>query len=91
MLPSILPGTGVGRDGDSSLYDLPERGREGVCDRRVTIPTSRVADTIESGRQAGAQVRRKPAETDDNSFAENLEKIGFLKELWGSEALGKRW
>jgi len=30
-------------------------------------------------------VRRKPAETYDNSFAENLEKSGFLKELWATK------
>ena len=62
-----------------------------LVNRRVTIPASRVVDTIEAARQAGAQVRRKPSETYDNSFAENLEKSGYLKDLWGSEALGKQW
>jgi len=62
-----------------------------LVNRRVTIPASRVADTIEAARQAGAQVRRKPSETYDNSFADNLEKSGFLKDLWGNEALGKQW
>src|SRR5918996_338749 len=61
-----------------------------MINRRVAIPASRVTDAIESARQAGANVRRKPAETYDNSFAENLEKSGFLKELWG-EAPGKKW
>jgi hypothetical protein len=28
-------------------------------------------------------VRKKAAEIIDNGFAENLEKNGFLKELWG--------
>jgi ribosomal protein S8 len=50
-----------------------------------------VTDTIENARQAGANVRRKAAETYDNSFAENLEKSGFLKELWGGEVPGKKW
>jgi hypothetical protein len=30
-------------------------------------------------------VRKKPAELFDNSFAEQLQKSGFLKEIWGSE------
>ena len=62
-----------------------------LVNRRMTIPASRVAETIEAARQAGGQVRRKPNETYDNSFAESLEKSGYLKELWGSEALGKQW
>jgi ABC-type nitrate/sulfonate/bicarbonate transport system substrate-binding protein len=62
-----------------------------LVNRRVTIPASRVADTIESARQAGAQVRRKPSETYDNGFAENLAKSGFLKDLWGGEVPGKPW
>ena len=57
--------------------------------RPVTVPAARVAAAIESARQAGANVRRKPAETYDNSFAEHLEKSGFLRELWGSEAAAK--
>jgi hypothetical protein len=36
-------------------------------------------------------VRRKPAEIFDNSFAENLERSGFLKELWGGEIPAKKW
>ena len=49
-----------------------------LVNRRMTIPASRVAETIEAARQAGGQVRRKPNETYDNSFAESLEKC-FLK------------
>jgi ABC-type nitrate/sulfonate/bicarbonate transport system substrate-binding protein len=62
-----------------------------LVNRRITIPASRVANTIENSRHAGANVRRKPAETYDNSFAENLEKSGFMKELWGGEVPGKKW
>lgn len=62
-----------------------------LINRRITIPASRVAETIENARHAGANVRRKPAETYDNSFAEHLEKSGFMKELWGGEAPGKKW
>jgi ABC-type nitrate/sulfonate/bicarbonate transport system substrate-binding protein len=62
-----------------------------MINRRIAVPVSRVTDTIENARQAGANVRRKPAETYDNTFAENLEKSGFLKELWGGEVPGKKW
>jgi len=62
-----------------------------LMNRRLTIPVSRVAEAIEHVRQSGANVRRKPAETYDNSFAEHLDHSGFLKELWGAEILGKKW
>lgn len=62
-----------------------------LVNRRITIPSTRVKETIEQVRQSGGNVRRKPAETYDNSFAEHLYKSGFLKELWGAEDLGKKW
>ncbi|MBM4263271.1 MAG: ABC transporter substrate-binding protein [Deltaproteobacteria bacterium] len=62
-----------------------------LVNRRVTVPVSRVVETIEAARQAGAQVRRKANETYDNSYAEHLEKSGFLKDLWGGEVPGKKW
>jgi ABC-type nitrate/sulfonate/bicarbonate transport system substrate-binding protein len=61
-----------------------------LVNRRLAIPASRVAETIETARQAGANVRRKPAETYDNSFAEHLEKSGFLRELWGADVPEKK-
>ena len=70
-----------------SAYDAYARQ---LVNRRLSIPASRVAQAIESARQAGANVRRKPAETYDNSFAEHLEKSGFLKELWGGDVPGKK-
>lgn len=62
-----------------------------LVNRRVTVPASRVSEAIENARHVGANVRRKPAETYDNSFAENLDKSGFLKEIWGGEVPGKKW
>lgn len=62
-----------------------------LVNRRVTVPAARVGESIENARQAGTNVRRKPAETYDNSFAENLQKSGFLQELWGGEVPGKQW
>ena len=40
---------------------------------------------MEVARDAGAKVTKKANEIVDNSFAENLEKSGFLKELWGGK------
>ena len=62
-----------------------------LVNRRVTVPAARVGESIENARQAGTNVRRKPAETYDNSFAEHLQKSGFLQELWGGEVPGKQW
>lgn len=66
-----------------SAYDAYARR---LVNRSMAVPGARVAAAIESARQAGANVRRKPGETYDNSFAENLDKSGFLKQLWGSDA-----
>jgi ABC-type nitrate/sulfonate/bicarbonate transport system substrate-binding protein len=66
-----------------SAYDAYARQ---LVNRRLAVPASRVTEAIETARHAGANVRRKPAETYDNSFAENLEKSGFLRELWGDPA-----
>lgn len=61
-----------------------------LVNRSLAIPARRVAETIENARQGGANVRRKAAEIYDNSFAANLEKSGFLKELWGRDIARKR-
>jgi ABC-type nitrate/sulfonate/bicarbonate transport system substrate-binding protein len=74
-----------------SLQSAYDAYAKQLVNRRVTIPASRVADTIENARQGGTTVRRKPAETYDNSFAEQLESSGFLRELWGNEIPGKKW
>jgi NitT/TauT family transport system substrate-binding protein len=62
-----------------------------LVNRRLFIPAGRVVKAVEMARQSGAHVRRKPSEIYDNSFAENLERTGFLKELWGSEIPAKKW
>jgi NitT/TauT family transport system substrate-binding protein len=59
--------------------------------RRLFIPAGRVVKAVELVRQSGAHMRRKPSELYDNSFAENLDRSGFLKELWGIELPPKRW
>ena len=61
-----------------------------LVNRRVAVPAWRVTEAIDNLRQSGANVRRKPGEIYDNSFAENLAKSGFLRELWGDEVPGKK-
>jgi ABC-type nitrate/sulfonate/bicarbonate transport system substrate-binding protein len=56
-----------------------------LINRRMMVPPKLVADTIEMAREERITVRRKPSEVFDNTFVENLEKSGFLKELWGGK------
>ena len=56
-----------------------------ILDRTMVVPGRAVAETVELARQEGAPIRRKPEEIYDNSFVNNLEKSGFLKEIWGNE------
>lgn len=55
----------------------------------MIVPAKRVAETLETARQDGMKIRRKPGEIFDNSFVEQLEKSGFMKDLWAN-ALEKR-
>ena len=56
-----------------------------LINRRLIVPENTVAGVIEVAREQGTNIRRKAAEIVDNRFAEDLEKSGFLKELWGAE------
>jgi len=56
-----------------------------IVDRMIIVPGKSVSEAVEIARETGTIVRRKPEELYDNSFVTNLEKSGFLKELWGSE------
>ena len=56
-----------------------------LINRRMILPESTVAGVIEVAREQGTTVRKKAPEIIDNTFAENLDKSGFLKEVWGSE------
>src|SRR6266540_1771146 len=56
-----------------------------ILDRTMVVPGKAVAEAVELARESGTPVRRKPEEIYDNSFVSNLEKSGFLKEIWGSE------
>jgi NitT/TauT family transport system substrate-binding protein len=56
-----------------------------LVNRRLSVPETSVAGVIEVAREQGTNVRRKASEMIDNRFAEDLDKSGFLKELWGGE------
>jgi NitT/TauT family transport system substrate-binding protein len=56
-----------------------------IVDRTMVVPPKSVAEALEIARDTGTIVRRKAEELYDNSFVNNLEKSGFLKELWGGE------
>jgi ABC-type nitrate/sulfonate/bicarbonate transport system substrate-binding protein len=56
-----------------------------IIDRRMIVPASAVADSVELVRPSGIHIRKRAEEIYDNTFVNNLEKSGFLKELWGSE------
>ena len=65
-----------------SAYDVYAKE---ILDRTMVVPGKAVAETIELARESGSPIRKKPEEIYDNSFVNNLEKSGFMKEIWGSE------
>jgi NitT/TauT family transport system substrate-binding protein len=69
-------------DALQSAYDAYAKT---LVNRRLIVPENAVAGGIEVAREQGTNVRRRAAEIIDNSFAENLEKSGLLKEIWGGE------
>src|SRR5262245_13839662 len=70
------------KDADT-LQSAYEAYAKRLINRRMIIPAKMVAETIEIARADGTVIRRKPSEVFDNSFVENLDKSGFMKELWG--------
>ena len=65
-----------------SAYDAYARL---LVNRRMVVPENTVAGVIDFAREQGTNVRKKAQEIVDNAYAENLEKSGFLKELWGAD------
>jgi NitT/TauT family transport system substrate-binding protein len=56
-----------------------------LINRRLIVPANAVADSVEVAREAGTRVTRKAPDLFDNSFAESLDKSGFMRELWGGK------
>jgi len=65
-----------------SAYDAYAKS---LVNRRLIVPVNAVTQAVEMAREEGTLIRKKPAEIIDNSFAEQLDKSGFLKELWGKQ------
>jgi NitT/TauT family transport system substrate-binding protein len=55
-----------------------------LINRRLIVPAAAVADSVEVAREAGTKVTKKATDLFDNAFAENLDKSGYMKELWGA-------
>ena len=51
--------------------------------RRLVVPANAVAESVEVARENGFKVTKRAADLIDGSFVDNLEKSGFLKDLWG--------
>lgn len=56
-----------------------------ILDRTMIVPGKAIAEAVDLARESGTPVRKKPEDLYDNSFVLNLEKSGFLKEIWGNE------
>ena len=65
-----------------SSYDAYAKS---IINRRMIVPANQVAEAVELARKTDTNVRRKAAELFDNTFAEDLDKSGFLKEIWGGK------
>jgi ABC-type nitrate/sulfonate/bicarbonate transport system substrate-binding protein len=65
-----------------SAYDAYAKS---MVNRRLIVPVNAVTQAVEMAREEGTLIRKKPAEIMDNSFADHLDKSGFLKELWGKQ------
>ncbi len=69
------------QDALQSSYDAYAKS---IINRKMLVPADQVAEAVELAR-AETNVRRKATEIFDNSFAVDLDKSGFLKELWGGK------
>jgi ABC-type nitrate/sulfonate/bicarbonate transport system substrate-binding protein len=70
-------------DDQETLQSAYEAYANSLVNRRMIVPANAIADAVEVAREAGANIKRKPSDLFDNSFAEHLEKSGFLRLIWG--------
>jgi len=70
------------QDSLQSAYDAYAKA---LVNRRMIVPPNMVAAAVDVARELGTNIKRKTPELFDNSFAEHLDKSGFLRELWGTE------
>ena len=69
-----------------SLESSYQAYAKSIINRRMIVPGDAVAEAMDIARESGTNISRKPEDLFDNTFAEHLDKSGFLKELWGGEA-----
>jgi len=72
---------------DDALQASYDAYAKRLINRRMLVPVNAVAEGVEIVRESATKVTKKASEMVDNSFAENLERSGYLKELWGGKAL----
>jgi NitT/TauT family transport system substrate-binding protein len=56
-----------------------------LINRRLVVPINAVSESVDVAREAGTKVTKKATDLFDNSFADNLEKTGVLREIWGGK------
>src|SRR6266576_1068918 len=71
------------KDADT-LRSASQAYAKNLINRRMIVPAKMVAENLDLAREDGAVIRKKANEIFDNTFVDNLDKSGFMKELWGS-------
>lgn len=69
---------------EAALQSAYQAYARSIVNRSLLIPGNAVAEGLENARAIGVNVKKKSEELFDNTFALDLEKSGFLKELWGA-------
>ncbi len=77
------------KDADT-LRSAYEAYAKNLINRRMIVPAKMVAENLDLAREDGAVIRKKANEIFDNTFVDNLDKSGFMKELWGSAVPDER-
>jgi NitT/TauT family transport system substrate-binding protein len=72
---------------DDALQSAYDAYAKLLVNRRMVVPENTVTGIIDFAREQGTNVRKRAQDIVDNTFADNLDKSGFLKEIWGAELL----
>ena len=76
-------------DDPEALQSAYDTFSKTLINRSMIVPAKAVEEAVQIAREDGTNIRKKPEDLYDNSFVENLEKSGFLREIWGSSVPGK--
>ena len=76
-------------DDPEALQSAYDTFSKTLINRSMIVPAKAVEEAVQIAREDGTNIRKKPEELFDNSFVENLEKSGFLREIWGGAVPGK--